>query len=132
VTAALVTGRKAAQKRFSEENFRNLRLPIHCTTPETYFSTASPQAFAELCENSRSTASLDELAELNNYSNGKEMSSTQSFRRLDYIEASRKKDLAGDGRTRLPNRSLRFAGLLWENFSQARGNFATGMCGGIS
>jgi hypothetical protein len=76
--AALVIGRKAAQERFSEENFRNLAT-TYSTSPETHFSTALPQAFAELCENSWHTASLDELAEPNNYSNCNETSSTHLF-----------------------------------------------------
>jgi hypothetical protein len=61
---ALVIGRKAAQERFSEENFR---LDLFYT-PETHFSTALPQASAYLCGTHGHTASLDELAELNNYS----------------------------------------------------------------
>jgi hypothetical protein len=42
--AALVIGRKAAQERFSEENFRLDSF----YTPETHFSTALPQASARL------------------------------------------------------------------------------------
>jgi hypothetical protein len=55
-----------------------LRL-AYSTSPETHFSTALPQAIAQLCENSRRTASLDELAEPNNYSNSLETSSTHLF-----------------------------------------------------
>jgi hypothetical protein len=77
--AALVIGRKAAQERFSEESFRTLLRPLNSTSPETHFSTALPQAPAQLCGNSRHTASLDELAEPNNYSNWDETSSTHLF-----------------------------------------------------
>src|ERR1700740_769551 len=74
--AALVIGRKAAQERFSEENFR---LDSFYNIPEMYFSTALPPASAQLCGISRHTASLDELAELINYSKRLETSSTHLF-----------------------------------------------------
>src|SRR5260370_31834329 len=46
-SAALVIGRKAAQERFSEENFRLLN---YLNSPETYFSKALPQVCTQLCE----------------------------------------------------------------------------------
>jgi hypothetical protein len=66
-------GRKAAQEHFSEENFRT-----HLQSGNVFLKspTGKPHTAAG---NSRHTASLDELAEPNYYSNSGETSSTHVF-----------------------------------------------------
>jgi hypothetical protein len=77
--AALVIGRKAAQKRFSEENFRTLLLFYLFYITGNAFLNSSAASIRTTPRNSRHTTSLDELAELNNYSNWGETSSTHLF-----------------------------------------------------
>ncbi|HZZ15707.1 MAG TPA: hypothetical protein VFE08_07085, partial [Candidatus Sulfotelmatobacter sp.] len=60
---------KGSAGTFQRGKISGTLLLLYSISPETHFSTAQPQAFAELCENLRYTTSLDELAELNNYSN---------------------------------------------------------------
>ena len=71
-------GRKAAQERFSEENFRNLATALFYITGNAFLNS-SAASLRRIVRNSRHTASLDELAEPNNYSNSVETSSTHLF-----------------------------------------------------
>ena len=76
--AALVIGRKAAQERFSEESFRTSLhfFQLHRKRISQQLYRRFPHNFAH---NQRHTASLDELAELINYSKRLETSSTHLF-----------------------------------------------------
>ena len=115
--AALVIGRKAAQERFSEENF-----PEPYSTSLFYitgnaFLNSSTASLRATMRNLRHTTSLDELAEPNNYSNCDETSSTHLFashcrRRNDQLESS--PISAANCASRVPERSR---GLLAESVS---------------
>jgi len=80
---ALVIGRKAAQERFSEENFRSSSMTcLSYITGNAFLnrSTVRPRITPNnRCENVRHTTSFDELAEPNYYSNSLETSSTHLF-----------------------------------------------------
>jgi hypothetical protein len=73
-----VIGRKAAQERFSEENLRYLATALFYITGNAFLNS-SAASLRIIVRNSRHTASLDELAEPNNYSNSVETSSTHLF-----------------------------------------------------
>ena len=86
-------GRKAAQERFSEENFRNLvTVPFYITG--NGFLNSSAASIRTILRNSRHTASLDELAEPNNYSNSVETSSTHLFASHCRKRSNRRKPFA--------------------------------------
>jgi hypothetical protein len=65
--SALVKGERQ-RRNVSARKISGTLQQLKYTSPEMHFSTALPQASALISRNSRHTASLDELAELNNYS----------------------------------------------------------------
>ena len=71
-------GRKAAQERFSEENFRNLATSLFYITGNAFLNSSAASLRATM-RNLRHTTSLDELAEPIHYSNWDETSSTHLF-----------------------------------------------------
>jgi hypothetical protein len=87
-----VIGRKAAQERFSEENFRNLATALFYITGNGFLNS-SVASIRKTLRNSRHTTSLDELAEPNNYSNWDETSSTHLFASQSTAERIRRRAL---------------------------------------
>jgi hypothetical protein len=78
-TTTLVLGQRQRRNVSARKISGTLLRLSNTTSPETHFTTASPRASAIILRNSRHTASLDELAELINYSNSSETSSTHLF-----------------------------------------------------